>query len=574
MSEPRERELTPSMTKERVRERSPARRDPNPNLASVLFGSLAQSSRNPGMAATQKEEKSVEDGGGDRKKVRLKEPMDHPPTMPMETELNPEATEEPPFPDPPVMDTIMEDSRSSYLETLTGRTTGQQTPDPWEEEEEAEFEDGDIEVVERDGKKVVELSQTFLSRLRKPWEKAVVVKLLGRAIGFKTLQMKLYTLWKPKGPMKIIDLENNYFVVVTWVRFLDFPLDHYHSRILRTLGNLVGKAVKLEQNSDNPSRGKFAKVVVAVDLTQPLEGTVTVENESYKVVYEGPPDICGNCGRIGHLSVSCLENDQASYSEASANDSSAGHTNPNIPDISNPPDSPSGVPQTRQTPGTPNAARGEWMNAPRRSRRPPKRQADGIPLPQGNPRGQSYGNRFQALFEEPTEKEPEQYQATSTTNSQHIPPVPTPRIARNPPHQTPPQKPTKPPSSSIKRSGQASSSKHPRTPLNNITNKTTLAPNQATTGTKPPPTQPKVILRHNPEATLTPRPLSDIPLPSKTKHSAVKLSEANHKDIISTKGTEPTPTPYILPHHMLQQAKLPPHSLILKNHLTPCAPHP
>ncbi|KAJ4826259.1 hypothetical protein Tsubulata_018650 [Turnera subulata] len=277
------------------------------------------------------------------KKVRLKE---NEVSLPIDTEELPTDNGNNSTPlSQSVQDTDMVETRSSYLDKLTGGGSDSTPVDPWVDEIKADYEEGDVVIVEKNGEKVVELSDAFKARLRKPWERTVVVKLMGRAIGFHTLYSKLLTLWQPKGTLKLIDLENNYFAVqfweeedyfkallegpwtifthvlsvqpwtpafqasaksidnvVTWVRFLDFQLDCYHSKILRTMGNLVGRTVKLERNSKNPSRGKFAKVAVNVNITQPLKGTVTMENETYKVVYEGLPGICDNCGRVGHLS--------------------------------------------------------------------------------------------------------------------------------------------------------------------------------------------------------------------------------------------------------------------------------
>ncbi|KAL4347060.1 hypothetical protein GQ457_17G006600 [Hibiscus cannabinus] len=41
---------------------------------------------------------------------------------------------------------------------------------------------------------------------------SIIVRLLGRSIGFKTLQSHILMLWKPTGTVQLIDLENNYFV--------------------------------------------------------------------------------------------------------------------------------------------------------------------------------------------------------------------------------------------------------------------------------------------------------------------------------------------------------------------------
>ncbi|KAK9043379.1 hypothetical protein V6N11_071724 [Hibiscus sabdariffa] len=47
----------------------------------------------------------------------------------------------------------------------------------------------------------------------KSLERTVVVKLLGRRIGYTTLRSKIYEIWKPSQPLKLMDVENDYFLV-------------------------------------------------------------------------------------------------------------------------------------------------------------------------------------------------------------------------------------------------------------------------------------------------------------------------------------------------------------------------
>ncbi|KAJ4836505.1 hypothetical protein Tsubulata_036207 [Turnera subulata] len=578
--------------RERVRERSPVRRTSTFNPSVQLEGSLDSLKSHELTASQEGEPMGEEDADRSTKKVRLKEPSMSQTPEAMETEATPQPAEEVETSEPQVQDSTMDEARSSHLHKLTGGQPTSQASDPWVEEVEAEVEDGDIVVVDKGGKKVVELSEAFLHRLRKPWDKAVVVKLLGRAIGFKTLQSKILSLWNPKGPIKIIDLENNYFVVrfweeddyhralldgswsifshvlsvqpwsqsfrassnsidkvVTWVRFLDFPLDHYHSRVLSTMRNLVGKTVKLERNSENPSRGKFAKVAVAIDLTQPLEGTVSVDDVDYKVVYEGLPDICGICGRVGHLSVTCPDSTTEPPPPVMTQKPAASSSDPSA--ISN-----SSIASPRETPFTSSPvsqkeSRGEWMNAPRRSRRPPKRQADCHPLPYKMPVTPQLGNKYQALDAQdpPDVALPHQDQPITNHPPQHLAFQDGPH--RNPAHQKThlkaQQKSPKPSHNSTKTTGPASSSKPSRTPLNNITNSKSQTQQQAHTGPSSSAPQPRVILRHNPDQNSFPRPLTDLPLPHKPKHLAIKLTEANHRDVLAANTAEvsqhPTPAP-------------------------------
>ena len=50
-------------------------------------------------------------------------------------------------------------------------------------------------------------------RLRRPWKFSLIIKLLGRTIGFKTLQAKISELWKPKATLNLVAMNNGFFLV-------------------------------------------------------------------------------------------------------------------------------------------------------------------------------------------------------------------------------------------------------------------------------------------------------------------------------------------------------------------------
>lgn len=76
-----------------------------------------------------------------------------------------------------------------------------------------EFEEGDV-LENHDG---VMPSITFSARIQEkliqPWKISIVVKLLGRNIGYKALCARLASMWKHFMGYSVIDLENNYFLV-------------------------------------------------------------------------------------------------------------------------------------------------------------------------------------------------------------------------------------------------------------------------------------------------------------------------------------------------------------------------
>ncbi|CAL8167542.1 unnamed protein product [Prunus armeniaca] len=58
----------------------------------------------------------------------------------------------------------------------------------------------------------IQFSKKVKSYLYRPWHTAVILKLMGRPMSYVFLRTRLLQKWDLKGPMSLIDLENNYFI--------------------------------------------------------------------------------------------------------------------------------------------------------------------------------------------------------------------------------------------------------------------------------------------------------------------------------------------------------------------------
>ncbi|KAH9699953.1 hypothetical protein KPL71_024558 [Citrus sinensis] len=172
-----------------------------------------------------------------------------------------------------------------------------------------EFDEGDV-IENHDGvMSSISFSARIQEKLIQPWKNSVVVKLLGRNIGYKALCARLANMWKPSMGYSVIDLENNYFLVrfrnagdaldaltrgpwiilghylivqqwtpnfdskVTdfeyvnvWIRLPGLALHLYHQKTLSKIGQLVGEVIKLDDNTELSTIGKFAKIAVRILL--------------------------------------------------------------------------------------------------------------------------------------------------------------------------------------------------------------------------------------------------------------------------------------------------------------------
>ncbi|KAG8478885.1 hypothetical protein CXB51_028724 [Gossypium anomalum] len=173
--------------------------------------------------------------------------------------------------------------------------------------------DGDIQKSFVNGVPSITFSDRIHQFLIQGMKNTVILKLLGRNIGFSILQNKLYNLWRPSATLHMLDIENGYFlikfqnkldcekalsegpwvifgqylmvqpwtlsvdptqayprIVMAWIRFPGLPSYLYNHKIITEIGGLVGKVVKLDMNTDSRARGCFFRMAVYVDLDKPL----------------------------------------------------------------------------------------------------------------------------------------------------------------------------------------------------------------------------------------------------------------------------------------------------------------
>ncbi|KAH1066052.1 hypothetical protein J1N35_031039 [Gossypium stocksii] len=179
-------------------------------------------------------------------------------------------------------------------------------------------------------------------------EQTIVIKLLGRNIGYGALNTRISSLWNPSMPFHLMDIENGYFLakfqspddyakvllqgpwmiygqyltvqpwtkdfspsqaypsmVLAWIRRPGLLVFLYKRRILEEIGGIIGKVVRLDFNTDSRTRGRFARMAVYINLDKPLVAQVIVNGLHQKVEYEALPTICFTCGKYGHIKELC-----------------------------------------------------------------------------------------------------------------------------------------------------------------------------------------------------------------------------------------------------------------------------
>ncbi|KAH9743054.1 DUF4283 domain-containing protein [Citrus sinensis] len=244
----------------------------------------------------------------------------------------------------------------SYKETLVNSSRAMETgydggAGDWE------FEEGDVTEYKDGPMPSITFSDRVHEKLCEPWQNSVIVKLLGRTIGYRTLCTRLNAMWKTTMTYSVIDLENNYFLVRfrsatdavdaltkgpwiimghyltvqpwtpsfdanttdieqvnVWIRLPGLAVHLYNRKVLQKLGELVGTVMRIDSNTASSARGRFARIAVRLSLAKPLVSQFVLDGKVQKVEYEGLPVICFTCGRYGHSSSSCKGSNSATNS--------------------------------------------------------------------------------------------------------------------------------------------------------------------------------------------------------------------------------------------------------------------
>ncbi|GMJ09311.1 hypothetical protein HRI_004600300 [Hibiscus trionum] len=304
----------------------------------------------------------------------------------------------------------------SYKEALMHKTP--HIPDETEEiidEEEIEIEEGDVTRSEVDSMISIDFSDRVISLAEKSFEQTLVVKLLGRRIGYNTLRNKIYEIWKPSQPVKLMDVENDYFLVsfrtkadyqnaltkgpwtvfghyltvqpwmplfststpypssvMAWIRLPGLPVIMYKKNLIAEIGESIGEVIRIDYQTEHGRRGRFARMAVYVDLSKPLVSKLLINGNVQIVEYESLPTICFNCGKYGHLEIKCPDAKPVPESE----------TNNEAPVDGD---------QRKK-----DDSFGPWMVVERKNRKPQGKQSEA----QTKPTGMVFqGSRFNPIFE-------------------------------------------------------------------------------------------------------------------------------------------------------------------------------
>ena len=100
---------------------------------------------------------------------------------------------------------------NSYIDSLMGNSFVATEVDENMHESEYISEDEDDECDEADCP-IIKLSTEEKKRIRKPWQQTLIIKLMGRRVGYMFLIQRLKSLWRLRGDFTFTDLGNDFYL--------------------------------------------------------------------------------------------------------------------------------------------------------------------------------------------------------------------------------------------------------------------------------------------------------------------------------------------------------------------------
>ncbi|KAJ4832025.1 hypothetical protein Tsubulata_010272 [Turnera subulata] len=272
--------------------------------------------------------------------------------------------------------TVMEEQPMSYLEKLkAGRSKDQEEPCWPEDEEDVEVEPRDI-IIGRDGDiPTLDLSMAFQKRLN---------------ISYRVLITWLKSLWQPKGPFKVLCFFGQSGSCRGLGLVPGYSVVHIPSQRFASVRGFGGTGNKDRPCHIGTPKGRFTKIAVEVDLSKPLKGTILFRGKDQRVIYEGLPTLCYQCGSACHTMDLCPQVIKPSTTRSTGEDS--------------PPVSVKGKEVVGEQASTGSGARtdtGEWMNAPVRPRRTQQKKQPAPTVTSVAGRSPVSGSRYEVLGRDP-----------------------------------------------------------------------------------------------------------------------------------------------------------------------------
>ncbi|KAI9114798.1 hypothetical protein K1719_014496 [Acacia pycnantha] len=131
---------------------------------------------------------------------------------------------------------------------------------------------------------------------------SLIIKFTGLSVPKHVLIDRVRRMWKPKQPLKIVPLSNEYYIVSFSSKedqdyaYYEWPwmIDDHYLLVQRWRPNFNPRIANCKR-----------KICVEVDLLKPLLPAFTAFGENKQLVFEGLHLVCFCCGRYMHAKATC-----------------------------------------------------------------------------------------------------------------------------------------------------------------------------------------------------------------------------------------------------------------------------
>ncbi|XP_057452555.1 uncharacterized protein LOC130744380 [Lotus japonicus] len=185
------------------------------------------------------------------------------------------------------------------------------------------IDQGKMKIEHVNGNRMLPMVVTDASIIRElcsPWQEALVISLLGKRLGYRTMKARLASTWRLAGDFDLLDVDNGFYMVkfdlagdrakvmdggpwvifdhylavatwnkeflsplarvtktLAWIRIPGLNVVFYDESYLLGVASAVGKPIRVDSNTLRAERGKYARICVELDLTLPVIGKVCIE---------------------------------------------------------------------------------------------------------------------------------------------------------------------------------------------------------------------------------------------------------------------------------------------------------
>ncbi|KAL7165460.1 hypothetical protein ACSBR2_041194 [Camellia fascicularis] len=170
-----------------------------------------------------------------------------------------------------------------------------------EEMEDDGESEGGMEIIGNGSNPIVKIPSGLLKKVREPWKKCLIVRLLGKNIGYNLFVTRIQRVWSLQANFEVLDIGNGFFIVkfemmdyskvytsgpwvvmdyyvtvrkwqpdfksdeaeeettAIWVQFPNLPIEYYDENFLYHIAKALGTPLKVDINTAMAARGRAPK---------------------------------------------------------------------------------------------------------------------------------------------------------------------------------------------------------------------------------------------------------------------------------------------------------------------------